>query len=86
MPRIYPVQPDQTDAKTAATLKAVKAKLGMLPNLFTTLAQAPVALTGYLQLSESLGQGRLTPRRHCRRLSRCPTVPGRVTRIRGRSV
>jgi hypothetical protein len=44
MPRIHPVQPDQTDAKTAATLKAVKAKLGMLPNLFTTLAQAPVAL------------------------------------------
>jgi hypothetical protein len=61
MPRIHPAQPDQTDAKTAATLKAVNAKLGMLANLFTTLAQAPVALTGYLQLSESLGQGRLTP-------------------------
>jgi uncharacterized peroxidase-related enzyme len=62
MPRIHPVQPDQTDAGTAATLEAVKAKLGTLPNLFTTLAQAPVALTGYLQLSESLGKGRLTPR------------------------
>jgi uncharacterized peroxidase-related enzyme len=62
MPRIVPVLPDQTDAKTAATLKAVKAKLGILPNLFTTLARAPAALNGYLQLSEALGQGRLTPR------------------------
>jgi len=62
MPRIHPVQPDQTDAGTAATLKAVKAKLGMLPNMFTTLAQAPAALSGYLQLSESLTKGRLTPR------------------------
>jgi uncharacterized peroxidase-related enzyme len=62
MPRINPVNLDQTDAKTAATLKAVKAKLGMLPNLFTTLAQAPAALNGYLQLSESLSQGRLSAR------------------------
>jgi uncharacterized peroxidase-related enzyme len=62
MPRILPVLPNQTDAKTAATLKAVKAKLGILPNLFTTLAKAPAALNGYLQLSESLTQGRLSAR------------------------
>ena len=62
MPRILPVNPDQTDAKTAATLKAVKTKLGMLPNLFTTLAHAPAALDGYLQLSESLSRGRLSAR------------------------
>lgn len=62
MPRIHPVTLAQTDAKTAATLKAVGAKLGMLPNLFTTLAQAPAALNGYLQLSEALRPGRLTPR------------------------
>jgi uncharacterized peroxidase-related enzyme len=60
MPRILPVSPDQADAKTAATLKAVEAKLGMLPNLFTTLAQAPVALNGYLQLAEVPGKGRLS--------------------------
>jgi uncharacterized peroxidase-related enzyme len=62
MPRILPVNPDQTDAKTAATLKAARVKLGILPNLFTTLAQAPAALNGYLQLSESLSQGRLSAR------------------------
>jgi uncharacterized peroxidase-related enzyme len=54
--------PDETDAKTAATLKAVRTKLGILPNLFTTLARAPAALNGYLQLSESLSHGRLTAR------------------------
>lgn len=62
MPRIQPINLDQADAKTAATLKGVKAKLGILPNLFTTLAQAPAALNGYLHLSESLIQGRLSPR------------------------
>jgi uncharacterized peroxidase-related enzyme len=62
MLRITPVDPNHTDTKTAATLKAVKAKLGMLPNLFTTLARAPAALNGYVQLSEALGRGRLTPR------------------------
>jgi len=62
MPRIQPVTNDQTDAKTAATLKAVQSKLGVLPNMFTTLAQAPAVLTGYLQLSEHLSQGHLNAR------------------------
>jgi uncharacterized peroxidase-related enzyme len=62
MQRITPVAIDDTDATTAATLKAVKNKLGMLPNLFSTLAHAPAALNGYLQLSETLGRGRLSAR------------------------
>jgi len=62
MPRIQPVQIHQTDAKTAATLKAVQQKLGVLPNMFTTMAQAPSVLTGYLQLSEAMSQGRLNAR------------------------
>lgn len=62
MPRIQPVAPEATDPRTAAKLKAVEAKLGTLPNLFTTLARAPAALNGYLQLSESLAGGRLSPR------------------------
>lgn len=62
MPRIQPVNLDKTDDKTAAALNAVNNKLGILPNLFTTLAQAPAVLNGYLQLSESLIQGRLSAR------------------------
>lgn len=62
MPRIQPVELHHADAKTAATLKAVQAKLGVLPNMFTTMAHAPVVLGGYLQLSETLSQGRLNAR------------------------
>lgn len=62
MPRIAPVDPRTTDAATEATLKAVKTKLGMLPNLFTTFAQSPAALTGYLQLAENLNRGYLNAR------------------------
>ncbi len=60
MPQIAPLTIDTADTATAATLTAVKAKIGMVPNLFATLAQAPAALNGYLGLSETLGTGRLS--------------------------
>ena len=59
MPTILPLDPARADAATAKTLSAVKAKLGRVPNLFLTLAQAPAALDGYLALSGALGNGRL---------------------------
>ncbi|MCW8882469.1 MAG: carboxymuconolactone decarboxylase family protein [Sedimenticola sp.] len=60
MSRIAPITLDQTDAATAATLKAAQAKLGLLPNMFATMAHAPTLLNGYLQFAETLGGGRLT--------------------------
>lgn len=60
MPQIDPLRLDSADAATAATLKAVEAKLGMVPNLFATLAHAPAALNGYLGLTETLTAGRLS--------------------------
>lgn len=62
MPRIKPLALEQADAKTAATLKAVKSKLGILPNLFTTFAHASAGLNGYLQFSQALSAGRLNAR------------------------
>lgn len=62
MSRIQPLQTDKADATTAATLKAVEAKLRVLPNMFTTMAHAPAVLNGYLQLSESLSRGSLNAR------------------------
>ncbi len=62
MPNINPVDISNTDEQTQATLSAVKDKLGMVPNLFSTFAQAPVVLNGYLQLSDSLGNGELSAR------------------------
>lgn len=60
MPRITPVSVENADAKTAATLAAIKAKVGMLPNLHATFAQAPSVLNAYLAFADALGTGSLT--------------------------
>ena len=60
MPYIHPINPEATSPEIADILTAVKGKLGMVPNMFATLAQAPAALKGYLGLAETLAGGRLT--------------------------
>ena len=60
MSRILPVELNKTDPTTAKTLDAVKEKLGMLPNIFTTFALSPASLNGYLELSGALAGGALT--------------------------
>src|SRR6185503_204685 len=60
MPRIAPINPQHADAAVQATLAGVKSKIGMVPNLFSTFAQSPAVLNGYLALSEALGHGMLT--------------------------
>ena len=59
MPRINPINAATADAETAAALGAVKFKLGMVPNLISTLANSSVALNTYLQVSDVLATGRL---------------------------
>ena len=61
MARIQTVNRQQTSAEVNASLDAVKAKLGKVPNLFATFAQAPAALNAYLAFSDALTKGRLTP-------------------------
>lgn len=60
MSRIAPVVLSNVDAKVSATLSQVKAGLGMIPNLYATLAHAPAALDGALALSKALSRGRLS--------------------------
>ncbi|AOW15272.1 alkylhydroperoxidase [Hydrogenophaga crassostreae] len=60
MSRIAPVALAQADPTTQATLNGVKAKLGMVPNLFATFARSPAALNGYLAFSDALSKGRLS--------------------------
>ena len=62
MPNIQKVDETKIDATTQATLDGVKAKLGMVPNLFSTFANSPAVLDGYLKFSESLSQGQLSAR------------------------
>lgn len=59
-PRISPIDVATAQPDVGATLDAVKAEIGMVPNLFKTLAQSPAALDGYLGLSATLGKGSLT--------------------------
>ena len=59
MPNLKPINPSTADAATAASLAAVKAKLGVVPNMILTLANTPVALNGYLQLSAATAGGKL---------------------------
>jgi uncharacterized peroxidase-related enzyme len=59
MPYITPLDPQAADATTAATLNAVKAAIGMVPNLYATLAKAPAALNGLLQINQAIGAGSL---------------------------
>jgi uncharacterized peroxidase-related enzyme len=61
MSRIATVS-SNVDSKVATTLSQVGKSLGMVPNLFATLGNAPVALDGFLTLSKMLSRGRLTAR------------------------
>ena len=60
MPRIAPIDAVRADTAVQNTLSAVKAKLGMVPNLFSTFAQSPAVLNGYLAFSDALAKGVLT--------------------------
>ncbi|MBI1239593.1 MAG: peroxidase-related enzyme [Alphaproteobacteria bacterium] len=60
MPRIAPVSTDTAAPEAANLLSAVKQKLGLVPNLYATVAHSPKALAGLLQLTESLGAGALS--------------------------
>src|ERR1700722_7290331 len=62
MPRITPVVSPDVDSKVATTLSQLKASMGMVANIFATMANAPVALDGYLALKKELSRGRLTNR------------------------
>ncbi len=58
MSRITPVSNPQGEA--AATLNAIKQKIGMVPNLYATVAHSSTVLNAYLAFSEALNQGRLS--------------------------
>ena len=60
MPRIAPIETAYADSGVKATLSAVKTEIGMVPNLFSTFAQSPAVLNGYLAFSDALGKGVLT--------------------------
>ena len=57
MSRISAINPAEATGKAKDLLAAVQAKIGMTPNLMKTLAHAPAALEGYLNLNGALATG-----------------------------
>jgi uncharacterized peroxidase-related enzyme len=57
---LIPLDEASADPTTAATLRAIRGKLGMVPNLYATLAKAPSALNAMLEINEANARGRLT--------------------------
>ena len=62
MTYIAPLNREAADARTRATLDAVEARLGMVPNLYATLAKAPAALHALLEINQAVAAGALTAR------------------------
>ena len=55
--RISAIDPKDANGKAKELLDAVKAKLGIVPNMMRTMAHSPAALAGYLQFSGVLATG-----------------------------
>jgi uncharacterized peroxidase-related enzyme len=62
MTRIQPIDYEQATGNTKELLDAVKAKLGITPNMMKTMAQSPAVLEAYLNFSGALGGGKLNAR------------------------
>lgn len=57
MNRIPAIDPTHATGPNVPLFAAVKAKLGLVPNLMRTLAQSPSVLEGYLGLGSTLAKG-----------------------------
>ncbi|ADB14970.1 uncharacterized peroxidase-related enzyme [Pirellula staleyi DSM 6068] len=60
MSRIQQIAPEAATGTAKELLDAVKAKLGLVPNMTRAMANSPAALQGYLGLSGALGKGSLS--------------------------
>ncbi len=59
MARIAPVAHATATGETKALLDGVKARIGMVPNLYATVAHAPSVLKSFLEFSGGLSNGKL---------------------------
>jgi len=58
----FPIHtPDTAPDAARPLLQGARNKLGFVPNLYASLAEAPAALSAYLKLSDLLGETSLTP-------------------------
>jgi uncharacterized peroxidase-related enzyme len=60
MTQFQSIDPANAEGKAKTLLDAVKAKLGMTPNMTRIMAQSPAVLEGYLSFAGALGVGKLS--------------------------
>src|SRR5262245_31289028 len=60
MTRIQPLDPATVTGRSQELLGAVKAKLGVVPNMMRTMAHSPAVLDAYLSFSGALNKGTLS--------------------------
>lgn len=95
MPRISALEIENADPKAQTLLNTAKKKMGMVPNLFKSLAHSPTALESYLTMSSTLGEGTLSPKtreqiavatagfNHCEYCASAHTTIGKSLKIEG---
>jgi uncharacterized peroxidase-related enzyme len=62
MSRIPAINPDQATGQAQPLLQGVETKLGFAPNIMRTMANSPAVLQGYLEFSNALSKGNLSPK------------------------
>ena len=62
MSRIPAINPDHATGQAQRLLKGVESKLGFAPNIMRTMANSPAVLQGYLEFSNALSKGNLSPK------------------------
>ena len=62
MSRLQAINPDQATGQAKRLLDGVQSKLGFAPNIMRTMANSPAVLQGYLDFSNALSKGTLSPK------------------------
>lgn len=60
MSRFTCIEPEKAEGKTKEVLDKIQSKMGKVPNIFRTMANAPAAVEAYLALTAALSQTGLT--------------------------
>ncbi len=62
MSRLKAINPEQATGQAKRLLDGVQSKLGFAPNIMRTMANSPAVLQGYLDFSNALSKGNLSPK------------------------
>ena len=62
MQRLQAIDPETATGPAKQLLDGVQKKLGFTPNIMRTMANSPAVLQGYLNFSNALGKGSLSPK------------------------